>query len=180
MSVEPVPEPDTGAQRPSPSEGASAAGLSHVDHGGQARMVDVGAKPATGRLARAEGAIRMSEHAFELLRENRIGKGDVLTVAKVAGIMAAKRTAELIPLCHPIALSHVDVALVLDSALPGVRVEASARTTGPTGVEMEALTAATVALLTIYDMAKAVDRGMVMDGVRVVEKAGGASGTWRA
>jgi cyclic pyranopterin phosphate synthase len=143
-------------------------------------MVDVGAKPATGRSARVEGAIRMSDGAFALLRENRIGKGDVLTVAKVAGIMAAKRTADLIPLCHPIALAHADVTLTLDPELPGVRVEASARTTGPTGVEMEALTAATVALLTIYDMAKAVDRGMVIQGVRVVEKAGGASGTWHA
>jgi cyclic pyranopterin phosphate synthase len=101
-------------------------------------------------------------------------------VAKIAGIMAAKRTADLIPLCHPIALAHVDVTLTLEPALPGVRVEASARTTGPTGVEMEALTAATVALLTVYDMAKAVDRGMVIEGVRVIEKAGGASGTWRA
>jgi cyclic pyranopterin phosphate synthase len=122
----------------------------------------------------------MSADAFARLRENRLSKGDVLTVAKVAGIMAAKRTAELIPLCHPIALSHADVALTLDPSLPGVRVEAAARTTGPTGVEMEALTAATVALLTVYDMAKAVDRGMVIEAVRVVEKSGGASGTWRA
>ncbi len=180
MSVEETPQPDASAQRSSSPTGTRATELSHVDHAGEARMVDVGAKLSTGRLARAEGSIRMSEHAFELLRENRIGKGDVLTVAKVAGIMAAKRTADLIPLCHPIALSHVDVTLTLDSALPGVWVEASARTSGPTGVEMEALTAATVALLTVYDMAKAVDRGMVIDGVRVIEKAGGASGTWRA
>ena len=160
--------------------GVEGAQLTHLDEAGRARMVDVGAKPATGRMARAEGAIRMSGVAFALLRENRIGKGDVLTVAKVAGIMAAKRTSELIPLCHPIALSHADVTLTLDPSLPGVRVEASARTSGPTGVEMEALTAATVALLTVYDMAKAVDRGMIMEGVRVIEKAGGASGTWRA
>jgi cyclic pyranopterin phosphate synthase len=103
----------------------------------------------------------------------------VLTVAKVAGVMAAKRTADLIPLCHPIALSHADVALTLDPSLPGVRVEATARTRGRTGVEMEALTAATVALLTIYDMAKAVDRGMILEGVRLVEKTGGAAGPWR-
>ena len=180
MSVDHTPQPDAPSPRPiSPAE--SAAGeLSHVDRSGQARMVDVGAKPATGRLARAQGAIRMSAGAFALLSENRIGKGDVLTVAKVAGLMASKRTADLIPLCHPVALSHADVTLTLDASLPGVQVEASARTTGPTGVEMEALTAATVALLTIYDMAKAVDRGMVIEGVRVVEKAGGASGTWRA
>ena len=180
MSVDDLPQPGAQAQRPSSQGSPRGPLLSHVDHTGQASMVDVGDKPATGRLARAEGAIRMSEHAFGLLRENRIGKGDVLTVAKVAGIMAAKRTADLIPLCHPIALSHADVTLTLDPALPGVRVEASARTTGPTGVEMEALTAATVALLTVYDMVKAVDRGMVMEGVRVIEKAGGASGTWRA
>ena len=180
MSAEETPQPGAPAQRSNSPADGPASELSHVDPTGQARMVDVAAKPATGRLARAEGAIRMSSEAFALLRENRIGKGDVLTVAKVAGIMAAKRTADLIPLCHPIALSHADVTLTLDPALPGVRVEASARTTGPTGVEMEALTAATVALLTVYDMAKAVDRGMVMEGVRVIEKAGGASGTWRA
>ena len=180
MSVDDTPQPGAQAQRSSPPEVESPAELSHVDHTGQARMVDVGAKAATAREARAVGAIRMSADAFARLRENRLSKGDVLTVAKVAGIMAAKRTADLIPLCHPIALSHADVLLSLDPALPGVRVEASARTTGPTGVEMEALTAATVALLTVYDMAKAVDRGMVMEGVRVIEKAGGASGTWRA
>ena len=180
MSVDETAGPGAHPPRSSSPSEAPAVELSHVDRTGEARMVDVGAKPATGRLARAEGAIRMSEGAFALLRENRIGKGDVLTVAKVAGIMAAKRTADLIPLCHPIALSHADVTLTLDPSLPGVRVEASARTTGPTGVEMEALTAATVALLTVYDMAKAVDRGMVIDGVRVIEKAGGASGTWRA
>lgn len=141
-------------------------------------MVDVGGKAVTERLARAVGAIRMAEETLTRLRENRLAKGDVLTVARIAGVMAAKRTAELIPLCHPIALTHADVALTLDPALPGVRVEATARTSGRTGVEMEALTAATVALLTIYDMAKAVDRGMVLEGVRLVEKTGGASGSW--
>jgi cyclic pyranopterin phosphate synthase len=157
-----------------------ASELSHVDPTGEARMVDVGAKAVTERVARAIGAIRMEAATLERLRENRLAKGDVLTVAKIAGIMAAKRTAELIPLCHPIALSHADVALTLDAELPGVRVEATARTSGRTGVEMEALTAATVALLTIYDMAKAVDRGMILEGVRLVEKTGGASGPWRA
>jgi cyclic pyranopterin phosphate synthase len=180
MSVDHPPGSDAPSQGTGAREGSAAGALSHVDGSGQARMVDVGAKPATGRLARALGAIRMSDAAFALLSENRIGKGDVLTVAKIAGLMAAKRTADLIPLCHPVALSHADVTLTLDPSLPGVQVEASARTTGPTGVEMEALTAATIALLTIYDMAKAVDRGMVIEGVRVVEKAGGASGTWRA
>ena len=154
-------------------------GLSHVDRTGEARMVDVGAKAETERVARAVGAIRMEGATLDLLRENRLAKGDVLTVAKIAGVMAAKRTADLIPLCHPIALSHADVALTLDPSLPGVRVEATARTRGRTGVEMEALTAATVALLTVYDMAKAVDRGMILEGVRLVEKTGGASGPWR-
>jgi cyclic pyranopterin phosphate synthase len=180
VSVAPTPQPDGPAQRPSSAEDDPTPRLSHVDHTGDARMVDVGAKAATARLAAVEGAIRMSAEAYALLRDNRLAKGDVLTVAKVAGIMAAKRTSDLIPLCHPIALSHADVALTLDPSLPGVRVVAMARTTGPTGVEMEALTAATVALLTVYDMAKAVDRGMVIEGVRVVEKSGGASGTWRA
>ncbi len=143
-------------------------------------MVDVGAKDVTERAARAVGAIRMAPATLERLRENRLAKGDVLVVAKIAGIMAAKRTAELIPLCHPIPLSHADVTLTLDAGLPGVRVEATARTSGRTGVEMEALTAATVALLTIYDMAKAVDRGMILEGVRLVEKTGGASGPWHA
>ncbi|MGZ8457846.1 MAG: cyclic pyranopterin monophosphate synthase MoaC [Gemmatirosa sp.] len=171
----PRPAPDSAGSSPA----AEATGLSHVDATGEARMVDVGAKAVTERAARAVGAIRMQAATLEQLRENRLAKGDVLTVAKIAGIMAAKRTAELIPLCHPIALSHADVSLTLDAALPGVRVEATARTSGRTGVEMEALTAATVALLTIYDMAKAVDRGMILEGVRLVEKTGGASGPWR-
>jgi len=163
--------PDAPGQRPA---------LSHVDPGGVARMVDVGAKPETDRLARAEGAIRMAPGTLELIRANSLAKGDVLGVARLAGVMAAKRTADLIPLCHPIPLTHVDVELAVDAALPGVRVSATTRTRGRTGVEMEALTAATVALLTVYDMAKAVDRGMILEEVRLVEKTGGASGPWRA
>ena len=180
MSVAPTQQSGaTGPQVDVPAVPPGAA-LTHVDAAGAARMVDVGDKSATDRLARVEGSIRMSADAFARLRDNRLAKGDVLTVARVAGLMAAKRTADLIPLCHPIALSHADVTLALDAALPGVRVTASARTTGPTGVEMEALTAATVALLTVYDMVKAVDRGMVIESVRLTEKSGGASGTWRA
>ena len=184
MSVAPAPQGDAGDPRPADGTHlreapAAAPRLSHVDPTGEARMVDVGAKGETERFARAVGAIRMAAATLEQLRENRLAKGDVLTVAKIAGVMAAKRTADLIPLCHPIALSHADVALTLDPSLPGVRVEATARTRGRTGVEMEALTAATVALLTVYDMAKAVDRGMILEGVQLVEKTGGASGPWR-
>ena len=154
--------------------------LSHVGAGGEAHMVDVGAKPATERFAAAEGAVRMSAAACALVAANAVAKGDVLAVARVAGLMAAKRTAELIPLCHPVALSHAAVELAVDPALPGVRVRATASTVAGTGVEMEALVAATAALLTVYDMAKAADRGMVVEGVRVVEKRGGRSGSWRA
>lgn len=173
MSGPSTPHDAADAPQPAPA-------LSHVDAAGAARMVDVSAKPDTVRSARAAGAVRMSAEAFALLAENRSRKGDVLGVARIAGVMAGKRTAELIPLCHPIPLTHLDVALALDPTLPGARVEATARTTGPTGVEMEALTAASVALLTVYDMAKAADRGMVIEGVRLVEKTGGASGVWRA
>jgi cyclic pyranopterin phosphate synthase len=151
-----------------------------VGAGGEARMVDVGAKPATERFAAAEGAIRMSAEALALVAGNAAAKGDVLAVARVAGLMAAKRTADLIPLCHPVALSHAAVDLAVDPALPGVRVRATARTVAGTGVEMEALVAASVALLTVYDMVKAADRAMVLEGVRVVEKRGGRSGDWRA
>jgi cyclic pyranopterin phosphate synthase len=158
-----------------PDEPTASPTLSHVDGRGEARMVDVGAKPATARTARAAGQLRMSEGAFALLAGNRLAKGDVLTVAKVAGVMAAKRTAELIPLCHPVALTHTDVAFTLLPGLPGVRVEASASTVGQTGVEMEALVAATVALLTVYDMAKAADKAMEIGEVRVIEKTGGRS-----
>jgi cyclic pyranopterin phosphate synthase len=154
------------------------AGLSHVDGRGAARMVDVSGKPVTAREARAGGAIRMSAAAFDAVRENRVQKGDVLTVARIAGIQAAKRTAELVPLCHALPLDSVDVALSLDPALPGVRVETAARTTGRTGVEMEALTAAAVALLTVYDMVKAVDRAMEIGAVRLLAKSGGQHGDW--
>lgn len=162
-----------------PSRPRGDAGLSHVDESGTARMVDVTAKPETERLARASGAIRMEAATLEAISANRIDKGDVLTVARVAGIMAAKRTAELIPLCHPLGLTDVQVRLTLDATLPGVRAEAIARTTSRTGVEMEALTAVTVALLTIYDMAKSLDRSMVIADVALLEKRGGKSGVWQ-
>jgi cyclic pyranopterin phosphate synthase len=157
-----------------------ARALSHVNRAGEARMVDVGAKIPTERFARAEGRIRMSADALRAIRSNAVKKGDVLGVARIAGIQAAKRTAELIPLCHPVALTDVQVVLSIDTKFTGVLVEASARTVGQTGVEMEALTAATVALLTIYDMTKSVDKGMVIERVRLLEKTGGKSGDWRA
>lgn len=153
--------------------------LSHVDEQGAARMVDVGGKPVTERTAEAEGAVRMSREAFELVAGNAIEKGDVLTVAQVAGTMAAKRTGELIPLCHPLALDQVLVDVALDASLPGVRVRATAKLSGRTGVEMEALTAVAVACLTVYDMVKAADRGMVIQDVRLVSKTGGTRGDWR-
>ena len=152
--------------------------LTHVSTDGTAQMVDVSAKPDTARMARATGAISMSHSTLEAIAANTIAKGDVLGVARLAGIMAAKRTAELIPLCHPIALTDIAVTLTADDRLPGVRVEAIARTVGKTGVEMEALTAATVALLTVYDMAKAIDRGMALLDVGLAEKTGGASGDY--
>ena len=147
--------------------------LSHVNAAGEASMVDVSAKPSVARLARAAGAITMSAEAFAKVRAAQLPKGDVLGTARIAGVMAAKKTAELIPLCHPLALTDVQVTFTLDDSLPGVRCEATARTIGPTGVEMEALTAASVALLTVYDMAKAVDQGMVIHDVRLVEKRKG-------
>ena len=149
--------------------------LSHLDQEGRARMVDVSGKPATARSAVAEGSIRMSEEAFRLVRDQGVAKGDVLGVAQVAGTMAAKRTAELIPLCHPLALDHIAVEATLDEALPGVQIRASARLVGRTGVEMEVLTAVSVALLTVYDMVKAVDRHMEIGSVHLVEKQGGTS-----
>lgn len=148
----------------------SGKSLSHVNAAGEASMVDVSTKPSVRRLARAAGEIAMSAEAFAKLRDAQMPKGDVLGTARIAGVMAAKKTAELIPLCHPLALTDVQVAFTLDEALPGVRCEATARTVGPTGVEMEALTAVSVALLTVYDMAKAVDSGMVIRGVRLIEK----------
>jgi cyclic pyranopterin phosphate synthase len=148
--------------------------LSHVNAAGEASMVDVSAKPSVPRLARAAGAIVMSAEAYAKVRDAQLPKGDVLGTARLAGVMAAKKTAELIPLCHPLALTDVQVTFTLDEALPGVRCEATARTVGPTGVEMEALTAVSVALLTVYDMAKAVDSGMRLEGVRLLEKRKGA------
>ncbi|HKV69601.1 MAG TPA: cyclic pyranopterin monophosphate synthase MoaC [Gemmatimonadales bacterium] len=149
--------------------------LSHLDQDGRARMVDVSGKPETARSAVAEGGIRMSGEAFRLVRDQAIAKGDVLGVAQVAGTMAAKRTAELIPLCHPLALDHIGVEATLDEALPGVIVRATARMVGRTGVEMEVLTAVSVALLTVYDMVKAVDRHMEIGPVHLLEKKGGTS-----
>jgi len=153
--------------------------LSHIDSQGHARMVDVSGKQETDRIAVASGAIRMSPVTFDLIQRQALPKGDVLTVARIAGIQAAKRTADLIPLCHPLALRGVEIALEMDDTLPGVRAWASVRTVGPTGVEMEAMTAVSVALLTVYDMAKAVDRGMVLIDIQVESKDGGRSGSWR-
>ena len=157
-----------------PDEG----GLSHVAPDGTARMVDVSAKPDTSRMARATGSIRMSQKALDAIVRNAVAKGDVLGVARVAGIMAAKRTSELIPLCHPLPLHDISVVLTPDPALPGVRVEVTARTIGKTGVEMEALTGASIALLTVYDMAKALDRAMVLSDISLAAKVGGVRGDY--
>ncbi|MDT0507988.1 cyclic pyranopterin monophosphate synthase MoaC [Novosphingobium sp. MMS21-SN21R] len=153
-------------------------GLTHLDSGGTARMVDVGAKAETHRVAIAQGSIRMNPATLAAVREGNAPKGDVLGAARIAGIMAAKKTGELIPLCHPLALDAVNV----DFAFTGTGVEctATASLTGKTGIEMEALTAVSVALLTVYDMAKALDKGMVIEGIRLIEKRGGKSGTWVA
>lgn len=153
-------------------------GLTHLDADGAARMVDVSAKAVTAREAIASGRIDMIADAAAAIAQGLVKKGDVLAVARVAGIMAAKRTADLIPLCHPIALSAVNIDFDLDEC--GVTVTATARTAGQTGVEMEALTAASVALLTVYDMAKALDKGMIIGNVRLIAKSGGKSGDWRA
>jgi cyclic pyranopterin phosphate synthase len=144
--------------------------LSHVDEAGRARMVDVGDKPISTRTALAAGAIRMTHDAFQLVADEAVAKGDVLAVSEVAGTLAAKRTAELIPLCHPLGLDHVAVEASLDETLPGVRIRATVKATGRTGVEMEALTAVSVALLTVYDMVKAADPAMVIADVHLVEK----------
>jgi cyclic pyranopterin phosphate synthase len=141
-------------------------------------MVDVGDKPDSSRMARATGSIRMSAQALDAIVRNEVAKGDVLGVARVAGIMAAKRTAELIPLCHPLPIHDVTVALTPDAALPGVRVEVVVRTVGKTGVEMEALTGASVALLTVYDMAKALDKAMVLSDISLAAKVGGVGGDY--
>jgi cyclic pyranopterin phosphate synthase len=153
--------------------------LSHLDRKGRARMVDVADKAVTARVAVAEGAVRMSQAAFEIVTQGTLNKGDVVTVAEVAGTLAAKRTAELIPLCHPLALDQVTVEASLDEELPGVRIRAVAKAIARTGVEMEALTAVSVACLTVYDMAKSADRGMEIVEIRLVEKTGGKSGDWR-
>jgi cyclic pyranopterin phosphate synthase len=152
--------------------------LTHLDESGAARMVDVGGKPATARSATAEGRISMSPETLVAVREGSGPKGDVLATARIAGIMAAKKTGELIPLCHPLTLDAVTVDFAFEEE--GVRVTATASLTGKTGVEMEALTAASVALLTIYDMAKALEKGMSIEGVRLLAKTGGKSGDWRA
>ena len=153
--------------------------LTHIDAEGRARMVDIGEKAETARTASAEGFITMTLETLDAIEQNALSKGDALAAARIAGIMAAKRTAEMIPLCHPIALTYVGVDLEADRSLPGLHVTAWASTRGRTGVEMEALAAVTVALLTIYDMAKALDRGMEISGVRVTEKRGGRSGDWK-
>jgi cyclic pyranopterin phosphate synthase len=157
-----------------------APALTHLGATGEANMVDVGAKAETERTAVAEGTVTMRPETLRMILAGDARKGDVLGTARIAGIMAAKRTHELIPLCHPLLLTKVSVDIAPDEGLPGLRVTAIARVTGKTGVEMEALTAASVACLTIYDMAKAVDRGMVLGGIRVIEKSGGKSGDYRA
>ncbi len=154
----------------------SMPSLSHLDESGRARMVDVGEKPDTERIAIARGEVRMRPETLQIIRAGNLKKGDVLAVAQVAGVMAAKRTAELIPLCHPLPLTHILVDLALDDSLPGVQITASVRTVGKTGVEMEALTAVSVAALTVYDMAKAVEKTMHIQNIRLVEKHGGRSG----
>jgi cyclic pyranopterin phosphate synthase len=156
------------------------AALTHINTKGEARMVDVSAKPATERMAVAEGRVVMSKATLELIVSGNAKKGDVLGTARLAGIMAAKRTSELIPLCHPLALSKVTLDIAPDEKLPGCLVRATVKVTGPTGVEMEALTAVSVACLTIYDMVKAVERGVRIDAIHLVEKRGGKSGHYRA
>jgi cyclic pyranopterin phosphate synthase len=154
--------------------------LSHISASGEARMVDVSGKEDTARIALAEGQVVMAAQTLELILSGDAKKGDVLGAARIAGIMAAKRTHELIPLCHPLLLTKVSIDIEPDEALPGLRVRAQVKTRGQTGVEMEALTAVSIACLTIYDMAKSADRGMRIEGVRLLEKRGGKSGEWRA
>ena len=154
--------------------------LTHTDEQGAARMVDVGGKPVSAREAIASGRVRMSAEAFALVRDNAVAKGDVLGIARLAGIAGAKRTADLVPLCHPIALDLVEVDVEADAELPGVRIQARTRATARTGVEMEALAAVMAACLTVYDMVKAVDRGMRIEDVRLLSKTGGTHGDWTA
>ncbi|MEM7642352.1 MAG: cyclic pyranopterin monophosphate synthase MoaC [Pseudomonadota bacterium] len=155
-------------------------GLTHFDDTGAAHMVDVSAKAATKRVAVAEGYVKMSPETFDIIQAGQAKKGDVAGVARLAGIMGAKRTADLIPLCHPLPLSRVALEIAADPALPGLRVQATVATTGPTGVEMEGLTAVSVACLTIYDMVKAVQKDMEIGGIRLLSKTGGKSGDWIA
>jgi cyclic pyranopterin phosphate synthase len=162
------------------SKAKATPALTHIGASGEARMVDVSEKPATERTAVAEWHVVMTRTTLELIVSGNAKKGDVLGTARIAGIMAAKRTSELIPLCHPLALAKVTVDIEPDATLPGCRVQATVKVTGPTGVEMEALTAVSVACLTIYDMIKAVERGVCIEGIRLVEKQGGKSGHYRA
>jgi cyclic pyranopterin phosphate synthase len=152
--------------------------LSHIDDAGKARMVDISDKPDTVRVARASGTIRMNAETLAAIVGNMVAKGDVIGVARVAGIMAAKRTADLVPLCHPLPLDAVDIVVSPDGVLPGLRVEATVRTTASTGVEMEAITAVSVTLITLYDMAKGLEKGMVIGEISLLEKSGGRSGRW--
>lgn len=154
--------------------------LTHFDAEGDAHMVDVSDKAVTSRVAQAESYIKMAPETFEIISKGRAKKGDVLGVARLAGIMAAKRTADLIPLCHPLPITKVSIELTPDASLPGIRIVATVKTTGQTGVEMEALTAASVTALTVYDMAKAVDKAMEIGGTRVILKDGGKSGRYEA
>ena len=155
-------------------------GLSHVGPDGAARMVDVGEKPETMRVARAGGSIRMAPATLAAINANSLKKGDVIAVARVAGIMAAKKTAELIPLCHSVALSDIQIDITPAPDLPGLRVEVTARSFGRTGVEIEAISAVCVTLVTVFDMVKAVDKGLVLSDIRVLEKSGGRSGSWNS
>ena len=177
MSVRAQPD---AAHAMSSSESPAASPLTHFDAAGQAHMVDVGAKAETARVAVASGIIRMQPQTLALIESGSARKGDVLGVARLAAIMGAKRTAELVPLCHPLPITRVAVDFELDAARSEVRCTAQVETFGRTGVEMEALTAVQVGLLTVYDMCKAADRGMVMGGIRVLEKSGGKSGHWQA
>lgn len=158
---------------------SEAGKLTHIDAGGEAHMVDVGDKAETVRVAVAEGFVKMKPETLALIREGNAGKGDVIGTARLAGIMAAKQTANLIPLCHPLMLTKVAVDIAEDAALPGLRVEALVKLSGKTGVEMEALTAVSIACLTIYDMAKAADKAMEIVNIRLLEKSGGKSGDFR-
>jgi cyclic pyranopterin phosphate synthase len=164
------------ADKKNKTAGKHKPALTHIDVKGEARMVDVSAKPATERVAVAEGQVVMTKATLDLIESGNAKKGDVLGTARIAGIMAAKRTSDLIPLCHPLALSKVTLDIESDKKIPGCRIRASVKVSGPTGVEMEALTAVSVACLTIYDMIKAVERGVRIEGIHLVEKKGGKSG----